>query len=390
MCIVCFAITAVVGIHAYSVSQMEEISSRYVTTVKPIYYPLETQTGRYQNISYSALVSEDIALWENQPEVKCVSYSQACGFSFYLWQMIYGRDDFSEDVIITDPEWMTSIYVEGIRNAEFYDAVEIVDGTYIPNDINPDQTIPVLISDYISAKTGIGVSDTITISHDARFSMPSNRFVVSGIFTSELEGDKKLIYIPYRVAEQYHEKNGIETASTHLDYRFDVKFVLEEPDAAESFILRAVSWFQDKGYILQADDYAYKKEMYPLRMMLQMNDIIGVAIIFIGVSVLLILTLHSARIKRSECTVFRLISLPSGVLIRINMVERCIILIPAALIGFLVGGILLYMTLGIGSSVLLYSVTMILALHILLLLLCLFLCIHMIRQPLMGEMADGK
>lgn len=391
MCTVCFAITVVIGIHTYSVSQIENISKNYITTVTPIYYPIKSQTNNPQNITNSVLVSEDIELLENNSEVKLISYSQPCSFSFYLWQMLYSSDDFSDDIIITDTELMNTIYSQSILNSEFCDSVEIVDGTYIPNDINSDNTIPILISDYISSKTGIKVSDTITISHDSDRPMQSNQFIVNGIFVSNFDSEKYLIYIPYLVSKKFHENNGIVTASSHLDYLFDVKFVLEKSDAAEPFIRQTFSYFQDKGYILQANDYEYKKEVYPLKMMLQMNNIIGVAIIFISLSILFILTLHSIRIKRSEFTVFRLLSLPSKILIGIYIVEKCIIFFPSSVIGFLIGGILLNIALGICSAkFFLYSITMIISLHIFLLLLCFFLYINIIRQPLMGEIANGK
>ena len=394
MIIVCLAITVVLGIYTNSLSEIEDISKKYVTTVTPAYYPLRSQTRKSQQFDEKVLTKEDSESWPYSPEVKLTSYRRPCAFSLYMWQFLYNSDDFSNDIVITDADLMQMVYSYSVLNSEYCDRINLVEGTYIGNEINADNTIPILISDYIASKTGLKVNETITISYNSHMKIPSNKFVINGIFSSNIDGtvmDRNFIYIPHFVADSFHESNEIITTSSHLDYLLNVKFVLKNPDDAEAFISRAYPYFQDKGFVLQANDYEYKKEVYPLKMMLQMNGIIGIGLIFICLSLLFIILLQSIRIRRVEFTVFRLLSLPTKKLLGIYILEKCLLFIPSSFIGVLVGSILLNMLLTIHSfSFLLYAIIVIFSLCLLLILFCLGIYMNMLRKSLMGEMSNGK
>ena len=391
MCIISLAITVVFGIHSNSELEIEKISESYVTTVKTVFYPLTSQTGNAQQLSDRALMTEDAEMWADAEEVAMVSYTQPASFSFYVWQLIYNSDNFSDDVVITDGELMNMVYSQNVLNSEMCYSITLVDGEYIPNEKNSDNSIPILISDYLAEKTGLKASDRITISRDAYFPMPSDSFVINGIFKSKLSGDKNLIYIPCYVSREFNETNGIAVESSHLDYVFNVVFTLKTPDAAEAFIEKAHTYFQEKGYILQADDYEYKKAVYPLEMMIRMNAIIGGSIVFIGFAVMLILIYQSMRLKAYELTVFRLLSIPKNILFGMYAAEKCILLVPSALIGVTVGIITLSAVMRVYSfGFMLYSIAAVFLLFLLLMLFSVALYLGTAGKSLMGEMGNGK
>lgn len=340
MLIAISVMTVTVNLHIGTEKLTEEIESRYTVTVKLLLYRPLSQSQSSSLADYKIFYYREIEPFFELPYIEDISFtSDISTFRAYLWQFAYKMEDLKEDISIDD-EMMTEVFSSTIKMSEYSD-IDLLEGEHLENDmLNEDGSIPVLISSSLAEKFSYSVGDRFSIlldEQDEHFLADYNSvFYVKGIFDY---GSSYYMYLPFYAAMEKHlmisEDSEIDV-SDDFD-ALDPVFILTSPGDAEKFVGDHTDYFMENGFVLSADDYEYKKELYPAKMMLALNDIIGTLLIVVTFVMLILLTAQSVNVRDDEIAALRLLSMKKGMILANLISEKLIILLSSSVLGMIVG-----------------------------------------------------
>lgn len=342
MLIAISVMTATVNIHIGTENLTEEIESRYTVTVRLLLYRPLSQSQSSSSGEYKIFDYNEIEPFFELPYIEDISFtSDISNFRAYLWQFAYRTEDFKkEEYISIDDEMMTEAFSATVKMSE-YAYIDLLEGEHLENDmLNEDGSIPVLISSALAEKFSYSVGDRFSVSldeQDEHFLADYNSvFYVKGIFDY---GSSYYMYLPFCAAMEKHltiSEDSEKDISDEFD-ALDPVFILSSPGDAEKFVSDHTDYFMENGFVLSADDYEYKKELYPAKMMLDLNDIIGTLLIVVALVMLMLLTVQSVNVRDDEIAALRLLSMKKGMILSNLIAEKLIILISSSVLGIIIG-----------------------------------------------------
>lgn len=340
MLIAISVMTVTVNLHIGTEKLTEEIETRYTVTVKLLLYRPLSQSQSSSLADYKIFYYREIEPFFELPYIEDISFtSDISTFRAYLWQFAYKMEDLKEDISIDD-EMMTEVFSSTIKMSEYSD-IDLIEGEHLENDmLNEDGSIPVLISSSLAEKFSYSVGDRFSILLDEQYEHfladYNSVFYVKGIFDY---GSSYYMYLPFCAAMEKHltvSEDSEKDISDDFD-ALDPVFILSSPDEAENFIGEYTDYFMENGFVLSADDYEYKKELYPAKMMLDLNDIIGTLLIVVTFVMLILLTAQSVNVRDDEIAALRLLSMKKGMILANLISEKLIILLSSSVLGMIVG-----------------------------------------------------
>lgn len=340
MLIAISVMTVTVNLHIGTEKLTEEIESRYTVTVKLLLYRPLSQSQSSSFADYKIFYYREIEPFFELPYIEDISFtSDISTFRAYLWQFAYKMEDLKEDISIDD-EMMTEVFSSTIKMSEYSD-IDLIEGEHLENDmLNEDGSIPVLISSSLAEKFSYSVGDRFSIllyeQYEHFLADYNSVFYVKGIFDY---GSNYYMYLPFCAAMEKHltvAEDSEKDISDDFD-ALDPVFILFSPDEAENFIGEYTDYFMENGFVLSADDYEYKKELYPAKMMLDLNDIIGTLLIVVTFVMLILLTAQSVNVRDDEIAALRLLSMKKGMILANLISEKLIILLSSSVLGMMIG-----------------------------------------------------
>ncbi len=346
--VIAATIVFAVKTHIAGEEKIEELSKKYVTTVNIVYYPLKTQSGK----SYGDAViitEEDIQPFLEYPEIESFSGLLSYPSMIDLWQINFDPKTLIDDLQIDDMSMLESLLIEGVRNSEYCDYIELIEGDHISD--NAKEKYVLLLSDKAAEVLGLEVGDTVIFACEdyPEYELLQYEYKVAGIVAS----DSYRAYVPYEVLKKHYDINE-NYAGTPIAGVFHLKFIMSTPDSASAFMEKSYEFFHERYYSLQADDYDYKKEIYPIKMMLNLNDIIAAVIAVVGYVFLFLIIVQSIGVRSREAAAYMLLSCPKKMLLSIFTAEKAIVLFFGFTAGFIAGNIVFYFS---GGKTLSFPIT---------------------------------
>jgi len=315
----------------------EKITLSYITAIEVIYTPPFTLSGN-PAWEYIPLTWEDIEIPASFPHVKTLSFSRSYPFnSPHIWEVNFNKADLNEnDIIINNQSMMGHIQIYGVQNTQFNDSLKLLKGRHIIDDDNNKYIA--LISTQLAELHELDIGDIIFFAYsdiESNNDLLAQKYEIVGIM--DCFGDF-VMYMPYStMMAKYVIPDEWEDVPIHYFELNNVKFVLESPDMAAEFINKAIPYFEDMNYILQADDYEYKREIYPIEMMINLNFTLYIACIVAGTLLLSVITIKSAYSRLKDIVIMRFLSCKSIYIFFIFLMEKCIIIFVGFLLGFIAG-----------------------------------------------------
>lgn len=346
MLIAVSVITVTVNVHTGTVELIEEIENCHTVAVRLLSYRPATQSHGTTYEEFKIFTYAEIEPFFELPYIEDIAFSSAISdFRAYLWQFVYRLPDLDADYIELEDDMMTEVFSSAVKLSKYSD-LTLIDGEHIGNEtVNEDGSIPVLISKSLAEKFSYSVGDTFSVSLDEprehSLTNYDSVFYVKGIVDYF---DNYYMFLPFGAVMEKRstDPDDYEGWGPYDFDAFEPVFILSSPDSAEKFINDYTDYFMENGFVLSADDYEYKKELYPAKMMLDLNDIIGTLLIIITFVMLLLLTVQSVNVRGDEIAALRLLSMKKGQIVSNLITEKLIILFSASVFGIIIGTILSY------------------------------------------------
>ncbi len=301
----------------------EQIANSYVTTVEAIYsYPV-LLSGKISGSSQQELEWNDIKTPSSFSQVQMTSY-----ISYYnlnnpmLWELNFDKTLLDKgDINIENQAMLGILRINGIQNSQFIDSMELIRGSHLTDNDNGQYRV--LISSVIAELHNLDVGDTISFPLEKSNDLLAQKYEIVGI----IKGNEYLIYIPSAtIMEKY---------TALYDYTFNnVKFILKSPELAAEFIEEAIPYFDEKEYMLQSDDYEYKRELYPVEMMINLNSALYIVCMITGALLLSVIMIKAAYIRVKDITVMRFLACKKIYIFLIYYLEKFLVMLAGIAAGF--------------------------------------------------------
>lgn len=330
---------------AYSNQIFNQIKEKHEIAVSLFYSPVLSQTANIisepPEITYGLIkqLSED-------PSVTMASFNYPYTFDTpWLWQVNFHESSNTHGDIIIQDSGINKILFIGMTNTMYSDVPTILSGRGIVDSQDMDHNKRVvMISEYIAEQKNLNVGDKIQIyfpkmSSDSDESLMEDPFEIIGIYANYDTLEKNFyFYIPFSVIM----KNSVIDNSQNI--YGDIYFILNSPDSAADFIRRSIDKFSPLPLAMEANDYEYKREVYPSSTARELNNTIAIIATFTGVVLTIILNFILIRVRLRELVIQRKIGCPKTFVILTYTFEKCIISFIGIFIGGIVGSVYLNFT----------------------------------------------
>ncbi|MBQ7939635.1 MAG: hypothetical protein IJ281_04585 [Clostridia bacterium] len=337
------------GVHRASEEMLDTVARKYTTVIRAVMYASRPDIDLGQ--------SREMTLGEVQAMAKADGVAAYTGIMNHMCALRVWHINLPADSILQKDREMVNcaaneqVVVFAVKNTEFIPEMTLLAGRHISDANDADGTSRhVLISREMSEIFGVGVGDTFTAAAatsergDGLFYNGS--FCVAGIVESGFAGQNRVhIFVPLETALPYnfdaHHAMDPDTypVPESLSFR-SAGLVLADPDNALAVVSEAAEILNREDFALQANDYEYKKEVYPIRTMMELSDIIGTAVLACAVVFFLLITAQSVRVRAREIAVLRLLACPRTVSYALFLLEKCVLLAGGFAVGSVCGWIL--------------------------------------------------
>ena len=326
---VSLGITVSTALERQSEAVYAEIESRYETAVSLFYSPVFSQSGRV--VSETPRVTcgliADIA---DDPDVRTACFRYVYDSDTpWMWQINFTQNRGGEDVVVSGMEAEPVVFI-GVTEYEYADAPAIVQGRALhASDGVTDGRIPVVIPQAAADEKGVTVGDTLRVAFPQTDSLLDREFAVVGICEDDADAAGALVfYIPLSSIE---EAGALDAAQEIFG---NVRFLLRSPGAAADFIRRAETKWGELPLAMEADDYAYKREVYPASTALALNRTIRAVSLAAGCVLIVILNLILIRVRRRELMVLCRIGCTRLPVTLAYILEKALVSITGAAVGY--------------------------------------------------------
>ena len=182
---------------------------------------------------------------------------------------------------------------------------------------------------------GVTVGDTLRVAFPQTDSLLDREFAVVGICGDDADAAGALVfYIPLSSIE---EAGALDAAQEIFG---NVRFLLRSPGAAADFIRRAEAKWGELPLAMEAEDYAYKREVYPASTALALNRTIRAVSLAAGCVLIVILNLILIRVRRRELMVLCRIGCTRLPVTLAYILEKALVSITGAAVGYGLGIVL--------------------------------------------------
>lgn len=338
------------GVHRVSEEMLERVAGKYTTVVRAVMYASRPDIDL--NKSSNITLDEVHAMAEVDG---VASYTGIMSYSCALrvWHINCPVDAIlAEDLETVNGFANEQVYVFAVKNTEFCPKLTLLEGRHISDTADGDGTSRnVLISKEMADIFQLGVGDifsTMAASAERGDALFYNgSFTVVGIVETDLTGQSRVqIFVPLETAlphnfDAYHARNPEKYPTPgSLEFTYDVGLVLADSEDALFVVSQASKILAREDYALQASDFEYKKEVYPIRTMMELNDIIGTAVLACAVVFFLLITVQSVRVRAREIAVLRLLACPRTVSYALFLLEKCVLLAGGFAVGSVCGWVM--------------------------------------------------
>jgi putative ABC transport system permease protein len=358
----------------------ETIASSHTVVVEVIKSPpVVTQTGRVISFEWKRLVWDDIAASASLPYVESLSFIYPFTSVQKAWMVNFDANDLAAgDIITNNPLMFQTISIKGVKNTQFSEGeFKLTEGRHITDEDNGKNVA--LISNNFAELLGVGIGDTLFFPFGAlqqeEHKLPGeHERIMSGEY--EIVGlvdfipEVVIMYVPYWILppEEMSEDNPEYWLYWGIGLS-EVKFILKSPETAADFIEQAMPYLEGLNYDLQANDYEYKREIYPVEMMINLNFTLYIACIVAGTLLTSVIIMKAAFSRGKDIAVMRFLACKRIYIFFVFFMEKFIVMLAGILAGLAAGVLLedLYKNinsvydiprLGIGLNVI-FSVSMI-------------------------------
>ena len=305
----------------------EQIALSHVTTVEVLYSPPFLMSGKGTGAGMESVTWGEIKSPSAFPQVEIGSFCFSYGASNpFLWEVNFDKGGADgRDIVITDQIMLGRLSIYGIRNSQYNDSITLTCGRHITD--GDDGLCCALISSKLAEACRLEVGDTISFPLGNSFDrddLMMQEYEIVGI--ADYAGSCAM-FIPHSTVLEKYDPAALGIGSGSQDIAvFDVKFILKSPDLAAEFIEKAIPYFEEKDYSLQADDYEYKREIYPVEMMINLNSTLYIACIVTGAILLSVIMIKSAFTRVKDITVLRFLSCKKGRVFLVFYLEKFIVM----------------------------------------------------------------
>jgi len=325
---------------AYSDSVFDEIKNKYEVAVSLFYSPVLSQTANVisepPDITYELI--DEIS---DHPSVKMACFSYVYEFDTpWLWQVNFQEDPNDNGDVIVQGGGVEQIVFIGITDSKYSDIPEITSGRGIMDMPGADQCKRVvIISEYVSREKNLVVGDKIQVSFAKNSSegtegLLKDSFEVIGIYKDCENHEQNLyFYIPLSLIESNSEIDNSQNIYGNI------YFVLNSPDCTAEFIRSSIEKFKSLPLAMEADDYEYKREVYPSSTARELNRTICIVSCIAGIVLTVILGLILIRVRMREITMLRKIGCSKSFVILSYTFEKISVAFVGILIGVALGSI---------------------------------------------------
>ncbi len=309
------------------------IGEKYEVAVELEFSPPLTLSGaRPDDLPRQRITWEDIVATRALEQVKTFS----CSFdfqkrTFYVWEMDFDTSllekvEEGEDLSISGSENLRTLTFRVVKNSKYQirslsTGSHIEDGKTGPRDV--------IISSWLAETRGISVGDSISFpleKIDDPGSPLADSFNVVGI---EENNGMSIIYIPFECVEEF--MNSVDYAEMIIS---DVHFIMKSPEVAESFIVEALPRYAEREYAMEANDYDYKREVYSVETMIELNSAMNLASLITGSILLLIILIKSALIRGKDIAIMRYLSCRGKDIFTVFYIEKLAVMLAGTVFGF--------------------------------------------------------
>lgn len=302
---------------------LEEINERTVVEVTVTQKTVTSERGEYIFNNHPILIS-DIRTAAELPEVKSCNFTfQPANGYFNMYEMNLDLDSLLKDAdeyVLKGEKYLDTFAAVGVNDISLmYESLE--------NPFEPE-------SDKAEAVITKGIADIHGLKVGDEVNIPEYPpILVKEIIESDERGE--ILYVPIGFIERLgYIKQNVQDLSVSC---FKVKFIMNSPDAAQSFIMKAQQRgaFDNKWFYLEANDSDYKVETSRMKMLSTIIEVLVIGAIIAGMVIIAGVCALHIRSKKYDIHTLHLLGIRPGRITILNFGE----LLTLAILGTFIGSI---------------------------------------------------
>lgn len=303
----------------------KQITQSYITTVEVVYLPPFLLSGKTDMSDMQSLAWADVGIPASFSHVETSSFISFYDVSSpFLWEVNFDKTLLEgEDIVIDDQSMLGYLHIQGIQNSQFCNPLELIKGRHVTDAENGEYCA--LITSALADLHNLDIGDEIFFPLEQADDLITKKYEIIGIVSDS----QYLMYIPHSTITGKYNNPDITLNN--------VKFILNSPDLAVEFIEAAIPYFEDKDYALQADDYEYKRELYPVEMMINLNSTLYIACMITGTLLLSVIMIKSAYTRVKDITVMCFLACKKKYIFLVFYLEKFIIMLAGIMAGLIAG-----------------------------------------------------